>query len=151
MISDNYEHLLGKFGALSQAEALTEASRAAVSRRLPPELAGFLSSAGLGTWLDGRFQFCDPQVFQPVIDAVPQGDRQFEPDRTALFGFGAFGQSMAWNADHGLLEVDLPRLTATVSEVIGGSRPDNTVLAVLAGIDELDYATGTRMTSRARR
>ncbi|MDE8653719.1 GAD-like domain-containing protein [Novosphingobium album (ex Liu et al. 2023)] len=139
MISDNYQYLLGMFGDLAQAEPVAPASHAGIGRLLPPELAGFLFECGTGLWLDGRFQFCDPLRFQPIVDLLLQADMDLRPDRTAMFGYSAFGEIMAWNQDHGLLQVNLPRLWASVSHVVEGGTADQTIIASLAGIGDLNY------------
>ncbi|MCK9541316.1 MAG: DUF1851 domain-containing protein [Novosphingobium sp.] len=121
------------------AHPLDAPSQAELGRMLPPELGGFLLECGIGIWLDGRFQFCDPLRFQPIVDMLLQADRDFRPERTALFGYSAFGEIMAWNHDHGLLQVNLPRMWASISAVVAGGTPDQTVIATLAGIGDLNY------------
>jgi hypothetical protein len=139
MPSENFEYLLGKYGPLAQAQPLPPATIAALGGRLPPEFVDFLAEAGIGVWLEGRFQFCDPLRFQPVIDTVLEGDAELAPHRTTLFGFSAFGHAMAWNLDHGSLEIDLPRLKATCAFDKDVAMNDRIFLAPLTRLGKFNY------------
>jgi hypothetical protein len=139
MLGEYFQYIIGKFGVPRQAIPLAPASRAEISRRLPPELVEFLSEYGLGSWFDGRFQFCNLLRFQSIVDLLLEGDAELRPERTAMFGYSAFGEIVAWNQDHGRLKVDLPYLSASIGPVVTGGTPDQAITSFLAGIGDFDY------------
>ena len=77
--------------------------------KIPHSLLNFWDQHGLGTWLNGYFQFCDPDKYRPVIKHIFGSDSEFIADRCHLIGFSAFGNMLIWNEDYQVTDVDVIR------------------------------------------
>jgi hypothetical protein len=137
MISENYQYLIKKFGPITKNIPIDDVSKEEIRKKFPPEFTQFISEFGIGMWLDGRFQFCNPLEFQSIMNIILQGDPDFQPEHTSMFGYSAFGKIMAWNRTQGFLGVSLPRLWASARRP--GKIPDVTILSSLMGIGDFNY------------
>ena len=106
--------LIGKHGPPAKAMPMAPAELDALAEQLPSELLAFWREYGLGTWLDGKFQFCRPGDYAELVEQVFEDDPDFLPSATHMVGFSAFGQLLLWNEQHKRVVVDLPRLVARV-------------------------------------
>ncbi len=106
--------LVGRYGPPADAVPIDPAELDALAGRLPPELVAFWREYGLGTWLGGKFQFCWPAEYAPLVEQVFADDADLSPAFTHVIGFSAFGELLVWNERHERVLVDLPRLVARV-------------------------------------
>ena len=106
-----FDRLLQRYGAPEPAVRPAPAELDALAGRLPDELVALWREHGIGLWLGGKFQFCKPPLYAPVVERVFGGDQEFSPARTHVVGFSAFGELLVWSEQHDRVLVDLPFLT----------------------------------------
>lgn len=130
-MTDSFEYLLKELGPPYGASPLSPDALRALSGKLPPGLLQFLSEIGASVWLEGRFQFCDPLKYRSVVKTLLRGDLQFDPERTLVYGYTAFGELYLWNEEFQALEINLPLLwaVAPVTEPNWEPRDPDIVLA----------------------
>ncbi len=111
--------------------------------KLPANLLEFWRICGLGFWGGGKFQFCKPSDMSQVVDLVFKGDGQFDPSRTHVYGFTAFGELFIWNEDYQNIFVRLPMLWARASctaEDWQPGKPENSILPPLTRFNDVGKA-----------
>ena len=106
--------LVGDYGPLANAVPMAPAELEALAGRLPQELLAFWREYGVGTWLNGKFQFCRPADYADLVEQIFAGDPDLLPSATHMVGFSAFGELLLWNEQHERVLVDLPRLAARI-------------------------------------
>ncbi|MGC9271831.1 GAD-like domain-containing protein [Acidiphilium sp.] len=114
MDTDWFAQLLEDNGPPEQAMHPKPEHLAELEGRLPEDLLAFWRRYGIGMWKQGKFQFCLPQHFNPVVDRIFTGDAQLTPNETHIVGFSAFGELLAWNEQHQRLSINLPLLAVRV-------------------------------------
>ncbi len=67
---------------------------------LPESIFHLWDKIGLGVFLDGYFQLCDPDKYRPVLSQAFGNDPDLDPDKSYPIGFSAFGEIVAWNEEH---------------------------------------------------
>ena len=87
-----FTELVGKYGPAANAVPIAPGELDALAGRLPPELLAFWREYGLGTWLDGKFQFCRPADYAELVEQIFADDPDLLPSATHMVGFSAFGQ-----------------------------------------------------------
>jgi len=102
-----YEYAIKKFGTPQGGEPLILADIEAYRGRLPDSFLEFWQKYGLGKWMKGYFQLCYPEKYNPIIESIFEGDKDFHPDKTHAIGFSAFGRIIAWNEQYGTIEIDV--------------------------------------------
>ena len=110
----------------------------ALAGRLPPDLLAFWKEYGLGTWLDGKFQFCRPADYADLVEQIFADDPDFLPSATHMVGFSAFGELLLWNEQHKRVVVDLPWLTARVDALDAQEPGDPTHFPIATPLYRLD-------------
>jgi hypothetical protein len=105
-LSDGFEYAISKFGMPVLGEKASSQLLDSYRGRIPETLIDFWQVAGFGVWLDGYFQFCNPDRYQPVLDLIFEGDKDIKPERSHLIGFSAFGHLLVWNEDLRVVDVD---------------------------------------------
>lgn len=103
----NFQMALEKFGEPKLGEKLSKAELEGYRGRLPDSLLEFWSQYGLGFWLKGYFQFCNPSVYKPILKLVFGNDPEFKPEKSHVVGFSAFGRLLVWNEDYRVMDIDL--------------------------------------------
>ncbi|WP_211230551.1 GAD-like domain-containing protein, partial [Inquilinus limosus] len=98
----SFQRALEKFGEPQGGEAVPTSVFRAYQGRLPDGLLRFWEQHGLGMWLDGYFQFCNPDVYHQVVQAILGNDPQLKADQSHLVGFSAFGHLLVRNEEHHL-------------------------------------------------
>jgi hypothetical protein len=71
-----------------------------------PVCSPFWRIAGLGIWMDGYFQFCNPDRYRPVVKIILGNDADFRPDVSHCIGFSAFGRLLVWNEGLHVVRID---------------------------------------------
>ena len=113
-MDESFQFLMSEYGPFTDSTALSAESAAVMRKDFPEEFVGFLEEAGLGVWQSGRFQFCDPLGMTGVVELIFDGDRDFYPDRTFIYGYGATGILFAWNSEwKQTVTINLPELEAS--------------------------------------
>ena len=117
-MNELFAYKVEKFGAPANAEPFDAAAALQWRNKLPNGLLELWQEYGIGMWANGKFQFCRPDRYDSIVETIFQGDHQFQPSRTHLFGFGAFGDLLLWNEDLQNIAISLPYLrgSADVSE-----------------------------------
>jgi hypothetical protein len=106
-LSDGFEYAISKFGMPVSGEKASPQLLNNYRNRVPKALVDFWEFAGFGVWLDGYFQLCDPDRYQPVLDMIFTGDKDLKPERSHLIGFSAFGHLLVWNEDYRVADIDM--------------------------------------------
>lgn len=138
MLSEDFIYLVEEFGRPKNAISLSSEELSRYGGVLPDGLIEFWRECGLGTWLEGRFQFCNPGKYQSIVDTLLNGDADYKPDRTFIYGFTAFGELYLWNQDFQFLAINLPRLWASGAATEAGWAPAPADIAVTAALVMLD-------------
>ena len=113
----SFERLVERYGIPEQAYRPSSAEFQALDGHVPDDLLAFWQAHGIGLWEKGRFQFCLPQRFAPVVNRIFANDCEILPNETHVIGYSAFGNLLVWNEVHQrllidllMLEVDVPKL-----------------------------------------
>ena len=130
--------LVGRYGPPTNAVSMAPAELDALAGRLPPELLAFWREYGLGTWLEGKFQFCQPRDYVDLVEQIFTGDPDLHPSATHLVGFSAMGQLLLWNEQHKRVEVDLPWLVARVDALDAREPGDPVHFPITTPLSRLD-------------
>ncbi len=102
--------------------------------RVPGGLVGCWEKHGIGTVLDGFFQFVDPTEYAGVCETIFEGDPEIDPERSHIVGLSAFGNLLVWNEDYNLLRIDLVNLRASGPEITKKNGFLDGDLAIIAGL-----------------
>ncbi len=111
MMNDDFSYLMEKFGGLDDVEFLPRNRLQSLQGILPSALVEFWGEVGLGSWGDGVFRFCDPEMFQGLLNMILGSDPVLSAADCAVFGFSAFAELRAWHRVFGMVEIDLPFTT----------------------------------------
>ena len=125
MNKDWFAQLLDDNGSPELAYTPQPEQLAELEGHLPDDLLRFWRHYGIGMWKHGKFQFCLPQRFKPVVDRIFAGDAQLIPGETHIVGFSAFGELLAWNEQHQRMVIDLPYLGVRVPK-FSEDKPEKT-------------------------
>jgi len=138
MLNEDFVFLVEEFGKPAKAQRLPAGLAARFHGKLPRGLIDLWQEYGLGLWLKGKFQFCLPDSYAPIVAAVLRDDPVFKPHRTHAYGYTAFGELYLWNEDYQNLDINLPRLWGaammTQDDWTPGD-PDIEIAAHLTGLD----------------
>ncbi|WP_064696834.1 GAD-like domain-containing protein [Rhizobium aegyptiacum] len=102
-----YQNALMNFGEPQGGSPLPAAILDGYRGRIPDSFLDFMSLHSAGKWLQGYFQFCNPEEYQSVLALVLGGDEDLKPERTHVLGFSAFGDVIAWNEDYKTVEINI--------------------------------------------
>lgn len=102
----NYRRCLEKYGEPLGGERLSDERIDSYQNRIPETFLVFLRAYGTGKWLNGYFQLCSPDKYQSLLDLVFDGDAEFSKEKTYAIGFSAFGEILAWNETHRVVEIN---------------------------------------------
>lgn len=147
MEKDWFAKLLDHNGLPEQASRPRPEQLAALDGHLPDDLLSFWRRYGIGMWKQGKFQFCLPQRFKPVVDRIFAGDAQLIPGETHIVGFSAFGELLAWNEQHQSLLINLPHFAVRVDKFnddkVTGNYPIAIPLFLLKFDESFDFFEDT--------
>lgn len=135
----NFAYLVEQYGKPAQAEPFGADEAQRLQGKLPESLLEFWSECGIGSWMNTKLQFCHPDRYTGIVDAIFDGDNEFTPGKTHLYGFGAFGELQLWNEDRETLSVNLPYLSAyAASSAPDWSKSDGDIALVstLFGLED---------------
>lgn len=106
---ERLEAVIAKFtvGGIETSDAAGPWDAHKYEGRIPEAIFPLWERFGLGVFLDGHFQLCDPDFYRPIVSQVLGDDGDLDPDRTHPIGFSAFGEIVAWNEDHRDVRIDL--------------------------------------------
>lgn len=110
--------------------------------RIPESIFRLWDKLGLGVFLDGYFQLCDPDKYRPILEQALGRDDDLDPARTHPIGFSAFGEIIAWNEDHRDVRVDLVDGEVSCRWLIApkqGIDPNMTILTRLLLADDASF------------
>ncbi len=137
-LSEDFEYALDRFEGLKGGPAPGDIDTNRYRGKIPQSLLDFWGLHGLGTWLEGYFQFCDPDKYQPVIKEIFGNDSEFIADRCHLVGFSAFGNMLVWNEDFQVTDVDVIRHSVSALRYI---KPDPSIdpdIAIGVSVSSVD-------------
>ena len=106
-LSEDFEYALSKFGAPILGERAPPALFDKYQGRLPKSLLEFWEFAGFGVWLEGYFQFCNPDRYRPIVEMVLGNDLQLKAEFSHIIGFSAFGRALVWNENYRVADIDM--------------------------------------------
>ncbi|WP_230531378.1 GAD-like domain-containing protein [Microvirga roseola] len=139
MLSEDFAHLMEEYGAFDPVERVSPEALEPYRGRLPESLLTLWLECGRGTWLGGRFQFCDPARYHGVLDLVFGDDPDFSSEDCLPYGFTAFGAPLVWSRRHQALEINLPFGQVLAPDMGTDSpAPDDLVIAT-ATLPALDH------------
>jgi hypothetical protein len=110
--------------------------------RIPEVIFQLWDRLGLGVFLDGYFQLCDPDKYRPILAQALDGDDDLDPVRTHPIGFSAFGEIIAWNEDYRDVRIDLVDGQVTSRWLVApkeGIDPNMTILTRLLLADDVSF------------
>lgn len=130
------------YGELNYRKDVSEKICEKYKDKLPDDLILFWREHGIGTWLNGKFQFCIPSDYSEIVDVLFSGDQDIISEKTHIIGFSAFGDLLIWNEDFQRCEVNLPYLTMRISKTdFNKFGTENFPLStVLAGIEFHEFS-----------
>ncbi|TDW32880.1 hypothetical protein EV128_106224 [Rhizobium azibense] len=131
--------IIEDFGAPQGGEAAPAAEPERYRGRVPDAVIEFWQQNGTGIILDGYFQFCDPDMYAPIMKLVFDGDSEIEAGKTHVLGFGAFGKMIAWNETHQDMIIDLVKGMVSCPALTSGEKFDENI-AVTSQLMTLDQA-----------
>ena len=134
-----FTELVGEYGLPAHAVPMAPAELDALAERLPPELLAFWREYGLGTWLNGKFQFCRRADYAELVEQIFEDDPDLLPSATYMVGFSAFGELLLWNEQHKRVVVDLLWLTARVDAFDVREPGDPTHFSITTPLSMLDF------------
>ncbi len=134
-----FTSLVGRYGPSADAVPMAPAELDVLAGRLPSELLAFRREYGLGSWLDGKFQFCRPADYAELVEQIFADDPELLPSATHMVGFSAFGELLLWNEQHEQVLVDLPRLVARVDAFDAREPGDPTDFPITTPLYMLDF------------
>ncbi len=141
-LNANFAYCLKKFGLPMGGEAVPPEVLAAYGGRTPSSLRDFWKQCGVGLWLDGRFQLCRPDRYQPILDMILANDPDYPPAESTLLGFTAFGELLIWHNKQYLLTVDLVNKIANTQHLSPKHPilpPERSIGSALGFIDQPSY------------
>ncbi|OUI85728.1 hypothetical protein HK11_01840, partial [Acetobacter sp. DmW_043] len=103
-----------KYGELNYRKDVPENICKNYKYKIPDDLILFWREHGIGTWLNGKFQFCIPAYYSGIVDILFSGDQDIIPEKTHIVGYSAFGDLLIWNEDLQTCEVNLPESTMSI-------------------------------------
>lgn len=101
--------------------------------RVPDGLVQCWKKYGIGTVLEGFFQFVDPIKYSGVCETIFEGDSEFKPERSHIVGLSAFGNLLVWNEDHNIISIDLVNLRTFGPTLTRGKDGPEKNLALIGG------------------
>lgn len=137
-MSSIFDLLVRKYGTPTLPTRPLAAQLDALAGHLPPDLVAFWQRQGIGLWLDGKFQFCLPSDYAPLVARIFADDPDFAPAATHLVGFSAFGQLLIWNEKYQRLLVDLLDLEALVPALNAREAGDPENFPIATPLSRLD-------------
>jgi len=130
-------YLLRKFGKLAKSRPFSAERASLYEGKLPDALIELWRAEGIGMWLKGKFQFCDPQEYTSITKMICSNDLEFSSAKSHIFGFTAFGELLLWNEQHGNFRVNLPNQTAQADKLTSNEvSPDIDIKAALMFLDD---------------
>ena len=105
-----------KYGELNYRKDVPEKICEQYKDKLPDDLILFWKEYGIGTWLNGKFQFCIPSDYSGIVDILFSGDPDIIPEKTHIIGYSAFGHLVIWNEDLQTCIINLPEATMGVDK-----------------------------------
>lgn len=108
---DMFALIREKFGAPEHAVRVPADEAARYADRVPGALIDFWTEHGRGAYEQGKFWICDPEPFEPVIDAVFRDDPELDPADLTTVGYSAFGTLKLWHRQRRAVNVDFLFLT----------------------------------------
>jgi len=96
-VPTDYDDVIEKFGRPKGGYVLKETDVSRLHGALPDPYLVFLTEIGIGVWMDGFFQLVEPEKYQPIVEMIFEGDREFKPSDIRIVGFSAFGSILAWS------------------------------------------------------
>jgi hypothetical protein len=131
MLSEDFAHLMNEYGAFAPVERVSAADVEPYRGKLPESLLTLWLECGRGAWLDGRFQFCDPTRYHPILELVFGTDADFSSRDCLPYGFTAFGELLVWSQRHQVVKVDLRFGWVTAPKMNAQTRaPDDLIIGI---------------------
>lgn len=137
-LTEDFEYFLKIHGEPTGAR-IAIGRQSDLREKLPGALLDFWELMGSGVMPGGRFQFCDPERFSPIVREVLGNDPELPASRCHVFGHSAFGTLLAWSEDHDDFRIDLVGGTVSCLSLTGRKSPllpDRTVAVSLFGIGD---------------
>lgn len=106
--------------------------------RVPDGLVRCWEKYGIGTVLEGFFQFVDPIKYSDVCETIFTGDSEFKPERSHIVGLSAFGNLLVWNEDYNIISIDLVSLRTFGPTLTKGEEGPEKNLALIGGLAVVD-------------
>ena len=91
MSIEDYMSIIDKYGPPANAERVSRVEAEQYRGRLPDGLLEFWITYGRGVWPQGKYQLCDPKLFEPVLEDYFEGDPEFKASDFVVYGYNSFG------------------------------------------------------------
>lgn len=136
-MQDYFDEVIASYGQPA-GEPLSPATIDKLRGKVPNGLIRCWEKYGLGTVLDGFFQFVDPTRYSGVCEAVFDGDPELDPTRSHIIGLSAFGNLLIWNEKYHIISIDLVNLKAFGSSLEKNEESNEKNLALIGGLSVVD-------------
>ncbi len=136
-MQDYFDEVIASYGQPA-GEPLSPTTIDKLRGKVPNGLIRCWEKYGLGTVLDGFFQFVDPTRYSGVCEAVFDGDPELDSTRSYIIGLSAFGNLLVWNEEYNVISIDLVNLRTFGSSRKKNQEPDEKNLALIGGLAVVD-------------
>jgi hypothetical protein len=134
-LPDLIASFLRKYGEPQHARKVAASEASQYATRLPPGMLRFWVEHGRGSYLGGKFWFCDPFPFQGIVEEIFSGDPEFSPVDITLYSYSAFGNIWLWHRKRRCISVNFlsgyihcPPLSSQRDLATGGLVPEDFTL-----------------------
>lgn len=138
-LNNHFQYIIGRFGRPEGGDGLpTDTDLAAYREIVPPSLLDFWKECGFGLILDGYFQFCNPTAYQPLVEQIFKGDKDFDSKLICPIGFSAFGKLLLWHKQYFTIDLDLIDLRMSCVGFFRKEDPDERDIVIASVLMNLD-------------
>ncbi len=141
-LSEDFEYALEKFGPPVGGTGPGDFDVEHFRGKIPHSLLDFWHLRGLGVWLNGYFQFCDPDKYRPILKYIFNNDMEFKAERCHLIGFSAFGNMLIWSEDYQITDVDMIGHQVSALRYVKPDpsiKPDIAIGVAISAVDDPAY------------
>lgn len=106
MSLEHYRNIIDRYGPPTDAQIVSAAEVERYRDRLPDGLLEFWMTFGRGVWPSGKFQLCDPALFEHYLQETFRNDPEFSASNLAVYGMGSFGNPLISNNELDQIAID---------------------------------------------
>jgi hypothetical protein len=139
---DLYEEMIDTFGPPVGASPLTEADVSRYRGRIPDTFLDFIKPYGFGMWMEGYWQFSNPEDFRDLLPLIFGNDPDFRVEEMHVIGFSAFGGLLIWNETYKSVTVRLLQSELMCLGYVQPGHPATADLTLAVSLANVDSKAG---------